>query len=122
MPEEKQINFGISDGMEFFAHEMSLNFSPTQFIFDFRCITPRVDARSKDGTYIALKHNVIMVDPYHAKRMLEVLTNVVGEYEKQYGSIDQPKALKVHEKKVKKMMKDDNNNNEKKDNMPSYLG
>lgn len=120
MPDEKQINMGINDGTEFFAHEMSLNFSPTQFIFDFRCITPRVDPRTKDIPFLSLKHNIIMVDPFHAKRMLEVLTHVVGEYEKTYGNIEQPKALKVHEKKVKKMMK-----TEKKDTAPaapSYLG
>jgi len=42
---EKKVNFGIEDGDNFFAHEVSVNFNPTQFVLDFKCITPRVDPR-----------------------------------------------------------------------------
>ena len=119
MSEEKKINLGINDGTEFFAHELSLNFNPAQFIFDFKCITPRIDPRSAETPFISLKHNVIMVEPYHAKRILEVLTNVVNDYEKKFGKIEMPKALQKYAKEIKKIPK-------KKDNtvetMPNYFG
>ena len=56
--EEKKINFNINDGDDFFAHEMSINFNPMQFIFDFRSVTPRIDVRSRDSSVISIKHNV----------------------------------------------------------------
>jgi len=59
---EEKVNLNISDGDVFFAHELSINFNPMQFIFDFKSITPRVDPRSQTKASISLKHNVVMVD------------------------------------------------------------
>ncbi len=102
MVENKEpINIQIIDGEPFFAHEMTANFTPTQFSFDFKCITPRVDPRSKKPSFL-LKHNVIMVEPYHAKMILSVLNNVVKKYEEEYGAIKKPKAIITAEKKHKK--------------------
>ena len=116
----KKINLGIQDGNEFFAHELSVNYNPTQFIFDFRCVTPRSDPRSKETPFISIKHNVVLVDTHHAKRILEVLTNVVNQYEKQFGKIEKPKALKAIEKKAKKAK--NANKKSTKETIPSYLG
>ena len=115
----KKINLGISDGNEFFAHELSVNFNPTQFILDFRCVTPRSDPRSRDIPFISIKHNVVLVEPFHAKRILEVLTNVISQYEKRFGKIEKPKALQVAEKKSKK----DSNKSKGKEKIetPSYI-
>lgn len=108
----------ISDhGADFFAHEASINFNPTQFIFDFKCITPRVDPRAKESTVINLKHNVIMLDVYHAKRFFELLGDVIGNYEKEFSKIDKPKEIVAMEKKNKKFQK-----NVTKSTVPSYLG
>ncbi len=71
--EAKKINLSISEGKAFFSHEASINFSPAQFIFDFRCITPRIDPRSTEAPNINIEHNVIMVDPFHAKKVHELL-------------------------------------------------
>jgi hypothetical protein len=104
MPENKDpINIQISDGEPFFAHEMTTNFTPTQFSLDFKCISPRTDPRSKKASFL-LKHNVIMVDPWHAKLLVGVLNNVVKKYEEEYGVIKKPKALEAAEKKQKKAM------------------
>jgi len=100
--QEKRINFDIKDGEVFFAHELSVNFNPTQFVFDFRSITPRVDPRSNEGPVIAIKHNVILVEPYHAKSIAEFLLKKIGDYEKNFGKIEKPKALEELEKKHKK--------------------
>lgn len=117
MSEQKKINLGINDGVEFFAHEMSINFNPTQFIFDFKCITPRNDPRSKETPYISIKHNVVMVNAHHAKQIHELLGKVISDYEKKLGKIDTPKAVKKSKKEEKKS-KDDKTTKE----VPNYLG
>ena len=104
MSEKQKINMSIMDGDAFFSHETSINFSPTQFIFDFRCVTPRIDARSPTAT-IALKHNVVMMEPYHAKQFLNIMSKVVKKYESEFGKIEKPDSLKKFEKKKNKRIK-----------------
>lgn len=121
MSDKKQINMSIDDGQEFFAHELSINFNPTQFIFDFKCITPRNDARSRDIPFIAMKHNVVLVDPHHAKKIYELLGSVLERYETKFGKIETPKAVRVWEKNRKKEAKK-LKKSETKTQAPSYLG
>jgi hypothetical protein len=119
MPENKEpVNIAIIDGEPFFAHEMSTNFTPTQFTLDFKCITPRVDPRSKKPSFL-LKHNVVMVEPYHAKMILSVLNSVIKKYEEEYGEIKKPKSIENAEKKQKKAMSTKKNTETE---TPSYLG
>jgi len=120
MTDKKQINMSINDGSEFFAHELSINFNPTQFILDFKCITPRNDVRSKNAPLITLKHNVVLLEPHHAKRIHELLGNILGRYEEQFGKIDVPKAVKKWEKNREKLAK--GKSAEAKTKAPSYLG
>jgi CRISPR/Cas system-associated endonuclease Cas3-HD len=49
---------------------------------------------------ISIKHNVVMLDPYHAKKMLELFAKVVNDYEKDFGKITKPKAIEKMEKKL----------------------
>lgn len=100
--EQNRINMNIVDGGEFFAHEISINFSPTQFVFDFKSITPRIDPRGKGRPSITLRHNVVLIEPYHAKRMLELLQEVVKKYEDDFGKIEKPKQVQKMEKKRQK--------------------
>ncbi len=117
--ERQKINMNIGDlAPDFFAHEASINFNPTQFIFDFKCITPRVDPRAKESTVISLKHNIIMLDVYHAKKFYELLGNVVKSYEKEFGKIEKPKQISMIEKKNKRY----EGKVSKGTTTPSYLG
>jgi hypothetical protein len=120
MEEKKRLNLSINDGMDFFAHEVSVNFNPTQFILDFKSITPRMDPRSQEGATISLKHNIVMLDAYHAKKFNELLGNVIAKYEKELGKIEKPKAIAKAEKQGRKKGK----GKEKKEKvaLPSYLG
>jgi hypothetical protein len=113
--EEKQINVSINDGDSMFAHETTVTFNPTQMVFDFKSITPRIDMRSKDGHSLVLKHNVIIMDPYQAKGLVDLLGRVLGDYEKRFGKIEKPKQLAKMEKKSKEMKKE-------KTIAPSYFG
>ena len=118
---EKKVNLSIHEGGEFFAHELSINYNPTQFVFDYKCITPRVDPRSQESPIVAIKHNVILADPYHAKKMHELLGKILDKYEKDYGKIEKPKAMKAFEKKHKKKKK----GKDEEDNTkvaPNYFG
>ena len=117
--EKQKINMNIGDASsDFFAHEASINFNPTQFIFDFKCITPRVDPRAKENAVINLKHNIVMLDVYHAQKFHELLGEIISKYEKDFGKIEKPKALKIIEKKNKKEIK----SSAKTTIAPSYLG
>ena len=118
MEQEKKLNVSINEGNEFFAHEMSINFNPTQFVFDFRCITPRIDIRTRDAPVLNIKHDIIIVEPWHAKEILRVLTNVIENYEKQFGKIEKPKAIKIMEKKQSKIQAP----GIMKTQAPSYMG
>lgn len=116
---KEPININISDGDAFFAHEVTMNFTPTQFTFDFKCITPRNDPRSKTTSSFCLKHNVVMVDPWHAKALQQVISSVIKRYEDEYGKIEKPKALTKAEKKQKSIMEEVS---KKEDSAPTYLG
>jgi len=115
--QEKKINLSISEGSEFFAHEVTINFNPTQFIMDFKCITPRSYPRSQEGPTIAMKHNIVMLDAYHAKKFNELMGKILAQYEKEFGKIKKPKSIEIAEKKRPKMeIKKD------KATVPSYFG
>jgi hypothetical protein len=117
MPERK-INFDIKNGEVFFAHELSINFNPTQFVLDFKNVTPRVDPRSHEAPLISIKHNVILLEPYHTKKIIEFLSKRIKDYEKEFGKIEKPEALKALEKNRKKQVES------RKDHVqtPSYFG
>lgn len=115
--EEKQINVSINEGDNMFAHETTVTFNPTQFVFDFKSITPRVDMRNKEGHSLVIRHNVILMEPFQAKGMIDLMKRVIDDYEKKFGKIEKPKALEKAEKKSK--------NAAKKKTItaaPSYLG
>ena len=115
MANPDQINININDGEPFFSHEVTINFTPTQLTLDFKCITPRNDPRSKKPSF-QLKHNVVMMEPWHVKNLLAVMKAVVDRYEKEFGKIKKPKALEVAEKKKKSPATPE------KVEMPSYFG
>lgn len=114
--QERQVN--INNGGDFFAHEISVHFNPTQFIFDFKCITPRIDVRAKDSAVINITHNTIMIDAWQAKEMKEVIDRVITNYEKQFGKIEKPASLKTFEKTQKKRQEKSKADNQ----IPNYLG
>lgn len=123
MAEKKQVNMNINDGSEFFAHELSINFNPLQFMLDFKCVTPRNDVRSKDNPFLSMKHNLVLVDPYHAKKIHELLGATLARYEEQFGKIDVPKAVKKWQQNRKKEAKKSKNTKSTKTTQtPSYLG
>lgn len=112
------VNLHIVDGEPFYAHEASINFTPTQFTMDFKCITPRTDQRSKNTASFLLKHNVIMLDPWHVKQLHAVLANILKKYEDEFGAIKKPKALEKAEKKHKTQQAQQGEKTE----TPTYLG
>jgi len=114
--EMEKINFVINDGDSFYTNEISITFGPAQFSFDFKNISPRVDMRSQDGAKtFALKHNVIILDPYQVKNFISILNDAITRFEKEFGTIEMPKQLKAAEKKFKL-------ENKPNKQIPTYFG
>lgn len=120
--ENKNINVVINDGDALYCHELSVNFNPLQFILDFKSITPRVDPRSTSAPTINIKHAVVLVEPFHAKQMLELFTKVVNNYENQFGVIEKPKAIQIAEDNIKKSRKGATKTVKTDLSIPSYFG
>ncbi len=116
MTQELQMN--IVDGGEFFAHEATVNFTPLQFTLDFKTITPRSDPRAKGKAYFVMRHNCIMLEPWHAKMVHEVLGNMLAKYEEDFGKITKPKSLAKAEKRQKQVVTEEGT----KTQAPAYFG
>ena len=113
---EKKMNVNIDEGKTFYSNEASINFNPTQFFLDFKCIAPRVDLRSKDGTlHVAIEHSVVTVDPYHAKQILSLMHKSIEKYEAEFGEIKKPASLAKMESGMEEEEK-------AKDKTPIYFG
>jgi len=121
MVEEQRLNISINDGDAFFAHETSINVNPMQVILDFKSVTPRIDLRSPKPS-LSIKHNVIMLEPYHAKKMLEMFADSIKRYEKEFGKIEKPKAVEQMEKKQKSRKKESVKEPVITAKAPSYFG
>lgn len=115
----KELNFSIDEGNVFFSHEVSLNFTPLHFYLDFKSVTPRLDVRSKNGPFLHMKHNVIMLDPFHIKEMHRLLGDVLKRYETEFGKIKRPAQFEKLDKKRKKNNPDVE---EPKLSNPGYFG
>ncbi len=114
-----KINFNIADGESFYSNEMSITFVPTQFAFDFKNISPRVDIRSQDGSRnFVLKHNVVLIDPFQVKQFAAVLSDALVRYEKEFGPIQIPASIKKAELEAKQASK----NAVTSHDVPSYFG
>ena len=113
---KKPMNFIIDDGKAFFAHETSINFNPHQFVLDFKQITPRLDPRSQEVVTMHMEHNVVMLDPFHAKNLAHFLTQTVEKFEKEFGEIKKPTAAEKAEKKTTQ------EKTETTDTTPTYFG
>jgi len=101
--QQQQTHVSIDDGIPFFAHEASINFTPTQFTVDFRCVTPRTDPRGKGKPAFQIRHNVVMFDPWHFKLLCDIMGPVLKKYEDEFGKVKKPASLtKAEGKKVSK--------------------
>lgn len=97
----QDIRVNVNDGSEFLADEVSISHSPIRFILDFKNLTPRLDV-GENAPRMVLRHNVIVVDPYFAKDLLNVLKENIDKYEKKYGQIKRPEVLAKAEKQAQK--------------------
>ncbi len=102
MAEESKMNFVINDGDSFYANETSLTFGPAQFAFDFKNISPRIDVRNQnDSKTFVIKHNVVIIEPFQIKSLAKILNDSIARFEKEYGTIETPKAIAKERKKIK---------------------
>ena len=118
--EMNKINFVINDGDAFFTNEISITFGPAQFAFDFKNISPRVDMRNQDGSKtFAMKHNVVLIEPFQIKQFSKVLNDAISRYELQFGDINMPAPIVKAEQELQKLAKVEESQSH---DVPSYFG
>jgi len=113
MKEEKQINLRVKDGDQFYSNETTINFGPVEFVLDFRCVTHIQDVA--ENRSILIRHNAVILTPYHAKSFLQVLNKAIVDYENRFGEIKKPGEIKKAEdliKKERKKLEKDKEDNE----------
>ena len=104
--EQKQVNVRVKDGDPFLAHETTINYNPTEFVFDFKCITPLQELNQPS---MLIKHEIVLLSPWHAKALLAAIDRVIKDYEKKFGEIKKPAELEKAEKMMKKQQKESTN-------------
>ncbi len=95
-----QVNLRIKDSEQFYSNEASINFNPNEFVIDFKCLTHLHDLG--DHRSVFLRHNIVLINPFHAKAFLVMLDKAIKQYEQNFGEIKKPDAIKKAEKLVKK--------------------
>ena len=98
-----QVNLRVRDGEQFYSNESSINFNPNEIVLDFKCMTHAHDLADKRG--LVVRHNTVILNPFHAKNFLGMLSKVVRDYETKFGDIKKPESVKKAEKIVKKEQK-----------------
>jgi len=98
--EPQKLNVRIKDGDQFYANETSIQVGPLEIILDFKCNTQVQDIGNNKG--LLVKHNPIILSPFHAKSVLNILANSLKNYEEKFGVIKKPKELSKAESMMKK--------------------
>jgi len=112
------IKVDIENGQVFFSDEIAVIHNPTKLILDFKSVTPRFDIRNNEFQPLVIKHNVVLMDIHMAKNFLNTLKENIATYEKQFGKIEEPKALKKAVKNANKKIKKQTQS----ETAPSYFG
>lgn len=88
-----------ADNKPFLSNEQTVAHQSDKFVLDFRSVYPQfVQAQGM----IILNHQVILLDSYNAKMLLNVLKESIDRYEKKFGEIKKPETLIKAEKDLKK--------------------
>lgn len=85
------------DNSAFFANHFTASHEPDKFLLDFKNVHPEFTPDNKP--VINIIHKVVMMDPFFAKSVLQVLQENIKKYEKKFGKIKKPEALVKAEKK-----------------------
>lgn len=105
--QHQHVNIEVQNGGDFFADQVSVSHNPLRFILDFTRTTPRIDGSATSQPRIVMSHNVLIIDPYLALEFIDVLKDNIAKYEKRYGKIARPAALKKVDDEMKKAGKKD---------------
>jgi hypothetical protein len=104
--EGQQFNVEVQNGTEFFADQVSVSHNPLRFVIDFTRTAPRIDGNTQSQPRLVMTHNVLLLDPYLVIEFMDVLKDNIAKYEKRYGKIARPAALKKIEEESKKGKKE----------------
>lgn len=102
----QQVNVEVQNGTEFFADQVSVSHNPLRFVIDYTRTAPRIDGSNTSQPRLVMSHNVILMDPYLAVEFMNVLKDNIAKFEKRYGKITRPAALKKIEEESRKGRKE----------------
>ena len=104
------------DNAPMLSNQQTVAHQPDRFILDFKGVYPQYTPDNKEA--IVISHKVILLDPFPAKKFLEVLKGNIARYEKKFGEIKKPAHVAKAEKELKKLQKQAATGTE----APSYMG
>ena len=98
MSNEKQSIQAINqfDKHAFLANHFTASHEPEKFILDFKNIHPEFTPDNQ--AMLNIIHRVIIMDPYFAKTVLNVLDENIKKFEQKYGKIKKPESVEKAEK------------------------
>ena len=88
------------DKTPLFCNQMTISHTPTEFFIDFRLVYPQF-APDNTQTMMVI-HKTILFEPHHLKDVLKIIEENIKRYEKEYGKIKTPDAVKRAKKKKAK--------------------
>lgn len=80
-----EINYGVA---AFYTDSMAVIHTSDKFVIDFRQTIPKLDQieNSRQET-IYVEHNSVVMNPYIAKMLMNLLKDNIEKYEKKFGEI-----------------------------------
>ncbi len=101
-------------GETFYSDFIVVSHNPTKFIIDFQQTIPKFQRTSNGAQQVmVVRHNTIILDPTVAKEFLNILSENIKRYEKNFGKIKVPKRKSKKKKKETK---------KKAEHATSYIG
>ena len=98
-----EMNVRVKDNAQFYSNDLAINVSPTEFVLDFKCMSQVQDIMQHSA--VVVTHQPVVISPIHAKGLVDILSKAIIDYEKKFGKIEKPKAVKKAEKLVEKTKK-----------------
>lgn len=88
------------DSHPFFSNSQVINHQPDKVMVDFQMVAPQFGPNNE--VTMTVSHRLIVLDPHVAKNLHKALGENLEKYEKSFGKIDVPDAIRKAEKDHKK--------------------
>jgi len=84
------------DSSPLLANEFALTHDPLHFLLDFKSVVSQFSPGANEQV-VVVTHKVVLLEPFHAKQLIEYLSTQVASYEKNFGTITKSAAVEKAE-------------------------